>query len=626
MTRNHGKVRTESRIINLPPGLWQLRKYGALTALPELKQAIWIRGTFSRVELDSSKQHVIPVGNIHQTHDLPVGEIVAWEVGSIFNSITEQVLPPRRISTDIRPRQVTAAFSYENCRIIERFAKDDAGKYIISGRPSGEERESNNRRFLVVEHSGGLPLLIPCTTVLQAFWGKSSNIIHMLLDSRFADFNRYVANIGRSFYDKESKRAMVWLRQWSLDVDATFLATLACNPIAIKRGQQISAHLHAQSSGRAETFRHVIAYPPHEDEVTLLIEGMPTENNRFFYVQRILRSSYKPPFDDLLFDRDNDGRPSLDGMNFDPAKLKEMRRRRPSPSRFQATSNFKLSSEFPKQGSSLDPVEAGEFDGVFPGLNAVTATKLDQDPLQFKNIEDQESAVFVKWGNQISTLPATKLSSSDAIGKVLISKKAINNVHDKSTEPVGSPLNALLLELQAHAPFDSHVLLPYGVEWLNIEPTFPWQASAAHDAKWFFSLPFEHEDFGYAWLYNDPDCLQRKRGICLKISFRNVDSNRTYSGYVIDLESRTPRSNREEGPVKNQTSQLFLWGQSIDFMSVAEKDNLQKIILTLADKRGRAAIRIAQGLGFKCVSRHHVASGLTLNKLLEDLHAVVQGA
>lgn len=538
--------------------------------------------------------------------------------------MTNEVHPPRGISPDIRQHQVTTSFTYENCRVIERYAKDDAGKYIISGRRSGEEHETNNRRFLVVEHSGGMPLLIPCTTVLQAFWGKSSNIIHMLLDSRFLEFNRYVANIGRSFCDEESRRAIVWLRQWSLDVDATFLATLVCNPMAIQRGQFIFTRLSSQSIGRTDTVRHVIAYPPHADEVTLLIEGMPTENNRFFYVQRILRSSYKPPFDKVLFNRDNDGRPSPDGMTFDPEKLKDMRRRRPSPPRFQATSNFKLSSEFPKQGSSLDPVEAGGFDGIFPGFNDVTATKLEQDPLQFKNIEDQERAAFMKWGNAISTLPATKISSSDAIGKVLISKKAINNVRDKSNEPVGSPLDAVLLELQAHAPFDSHTLLPYGVEWLSIEPTFPWQASAAHDAKWFFSLPSEHEDFGYAWLYHDPDCLHRKRGICLKISFRNVDSNRLYFGYVIDLESRTPRSNREEGPVKNQTSRLFLWGQSIDFMSVAEKDNLQKIILTLADKRGRAAIRIAQGLGFKCVSRHHVASGVTLNKLLEDLHTVVQ--
>ena len=275
----------------LPSGHWQLFSFGSLKEEAIAKSAIWIWAYFRRVSVDG-------VGQIIAWHEevafdvLPVAELVMFEVGCVFHSDTGRVYSSRKICEKIENRIVEVEFTEQNCFLMRRHMRCDTGDFLFKNPRLIAEEESNS--YLLSSHtSDGTKLLIPCVTILQAFWGRSSNLMHMLLDGRFAEFDRYVLNPKRSSLSPDTKEAFVWLRQWQQDLDAGFLATIAFDKVAVQRGKDISLRLNAHiNEFRNNRARSMAVLPPHSDKIRLEVQGLQikTAYEDFFYVQRIIQS------------------------------------------------------------------------------------------------------------------------------------------------------------------------------------------------------------------------------------------------------------------------------------------------------------------------------------------------
>ena len=69
----------------LPSGHWQLFSYGRLTELPTAKQAIWIKAYFRLVTVNENGDISGWLDEVVSSN-APIGILVAWMVGCVFNS------------------------------------------------------------------------------------------------------------------------------------------------------------------------------------------------------------------------------------------------------------------------------------------------------------------------------------------------------------------------------------------------------------------------------------------------------------------------------------------------------------------------------------------------------------
>ncbi len=541
------------RKLELPSGHWQLFSFGRLSEEAVVKSAIWVWAYFRRVLVDEAGQVTNWLDEVVSDR-LPVAEMVIFEVGSVFHSDSGRATRGQHISKDIENREVQVEFTDANCELLRRHMKAESGEFLFKNSRFQASGESN-AFLLSAKCTSGMPLLIPCTTVLQTFWGRSSQLMHMLLDSRFLDFDRYVINTEKTFLNREKQEAMVWLRQWSRDEDVNFLATIAFDPVAIQRGKDISLRLHAITS----EFRHspkrcIAALPPYTSKMTLNVTGRPihSESGDYFYVQQILKSSYKPPFNSVKHDRDNDGR-QIRKNNGELVPIEKIKHRE---SQFkiplsEGESNFELVSDPPSKGETLTPVRLGTFDATFPEIANLKIDKLPQLETEYKgNQVELEKAVDIRWSKLLSTLPNSSISSSEAAKTVLTSANLVQESHeDLLTHSVKKYLDKLV---SAYEEFDaSQVKEEHGGEalarsdgldriCLKVLPKFPWKASPICGGNLLFTLPYEVEDLPISWLYSDPDRLIRKRAICLEVHM--ISRASVEVGYILDIEGRYSKS------------------------------------------------------------------------------------
>jgi hypothetical protein len=630
-----GKVRQVKKNISLPPGYWQMFSYGRLTELPTAKRAIWIHAYFRRVLLDHQGLITHWSGEV-QRREVPVGELVAWEPGCVFDAATHKVKGPQPIAPGATTTTVQVGFADENCKLISRYWRDPDGQYVLPNRRLLPEDPEADTYFLRVGRGLDTPLLIPCTTVLQSFWGRSSNLVHMLLDSRFLDFNAYVVNTEKCSM-VENGEALVWLRQWSLDVDARFLASLTFDAGAIQRGKDIALRLQAEMRETAigQRARAVCALPPHDQVVDLRVVGfeVKTAAGPFFFVQRVLHSSYKPMFTSLKYDRDNDGRKaetaSRDRNGATVKPKKPIKRQPTSRPRDVSSSEFHLAQDHPGTNTLQETADIGQFDPHFPGIASIPATKLPQLEVEFENEEQEAAAYDARW-NELSTLPGCGGPRQKAAGVVLSSGRVLNDPLDESSEEAGPPLGRLMHQVMELEPFEGQELLPDGVDHLEIEPVFPWRASPAYGGKWLFSLPDEVDDYAWAWLYSDPGQEVRKRGLCLKVNFWGAGQMWLGEGLIVEIEGRFTRKRSESTSESSKNSPiLFVWhgvaaGTSEGVVGAVTTPQLRDVILRLISEGGNAVVT-KSSLGMRCQARRHSSAALKLKQLIGELYGWIQG-
>lgn len=627
------KVNPKKSNLALPQGHWQLYSYGRLTQVPTAKQAIWIRAYLRRVELDEYRR-IKFWSRETEVRDLPVGELVAWEVGCIFDPATERVHRPQPIADGMEVLDVDVTFNKDNCSFVRRYEQDESGYYTIAHRPGifPEEEDANICFLRAKTDSDGPDLLIPSVTILQAFWGRSSNIIHMLLDGRFLEFDKYVINMAKSSLDQENRTAYLWLRQWSLNNDVKFLATIAFDDEAVLRGKRIGLQLHAEADYIGnEPQRHMAVLPPCQTpmRLKLLARRQKTEKGTVLYVQRILKIENSREFDKLIYGRDNDGRP-YEQDPFDPQKknteLKPMERARTGRPRDQATSQYSLGQDHPDFNSTSKETEIGSFDNINATVNEIEVEPFEPGECTHENVMEVEAYDDARWWKLLSTLPSSSTSSEKALRTVLSSAQALFDEPDTSPDEIGPYLDDMLATVINLNYKNIKDLRPDDVEKLEIEPAFPWRPSPVLDSKWVFSLPFEFDDRTWAWLYRDPDQEKRKRGLCLKITFHEKRGT-VKVGYIVDIEARKTkiRKKRNENSENFSNTAIILIWQEIGANSniplgIANID-LRSLIISVLKNNAQRTRDIAGARGLRTTNKNHSAQGVDFFSLIEKLYS-----
>lgn len=631
------------RRLELPAGHWQLFSFGRLSEEAVVKSAIWIWAYFRRVLVDETGQVTQWLDEV-VTDKLPVAEMVIFEIGSVFDTDSGRATRGQNLCEGVERRKFEVEFTDANCQLMRRHMRAQSGEFLFKN-PRFRASDESNAYLLSAKCTSGMPILIPCTTVLQTFWGRSSQLMHMLLDSRFLDFDRYVINTEKTFLIPERQEAMVWLRQWSRDEDVNFLATIAFDPVAIQRGMDVSLRLHAIiSEFRHSPKRCIAALPPYTAKMTLEVSGLPidSEYGEYFYVQQILKSSYKPPFNIVKHDRDNDGRRirTNNGELIPAEKIIDRENEFRIPLS-EGESDFELVSDPPSKGETLTPIRLGTFDAIFPEIANLETQKLPQLETEYQgNQAELEKAIDIRWAKLLSTLPSSSISSSEAAKTTLTSANLVQDLHeDLRTHEVKKYLDNLVSALEAFGAGQLHAEHGYstpphnddiGSMQLKVTPKFPWKASPICGGHLLFTLPYEVEDMALSWLYSDPDRLLRKRAICLEVTF--ISRASVEVGYILDIEGRYSKSRdgRDTLGKFKSTPIFYIWRKhssykdKVLFEPTISKAEFRTIIKTLAMHGNLALARPYLPMDIYVHGRKHQEAFIGFDKLASELKANIK--
>ncbi|MGB7193424.1 MAG: hypothetical protein WBD81_08205 [Collimonas pratensis] len=297
--------------------LCQLTWVGRLVSVPGPKENIVVRAYFTKVLLPA-QENTKPkrIGDAFW-RDMPIGDILDVPIGTLFY----QGMPINKDIFSFRNSLLTLNFSDGNMKIIDRWTsvetEDDpssSGKLLLPRAPGSLPHDSNYKGTLLCIGANGDPFAyaIPSYEVFRFFYAVSSRMASVFLDSRFLEWGRYVWNPERSSIDLERKEVLLWLRQWMLDQDAWFIASIAFDPISVKRGMDLYRSVAVDQS------RILRAVPPIHDWTNIKAKWVPIKNGlgtTTKVILQIISSDWHPPFDKLRFDRDNDGRRGNDDGN-----------------------------------------------------------------------------------------------------------------------------------------------------------------------------------------------------------------------------------------------------------------------------------------------------------------------
>ena len=348
-------------------GLCQLTWVGRLISIPGPKENIAFRAYFTEIQ--------IPVDNVMHVHrrglafcrDIPVGDIIDIPIGTLFY----EGVPLQKTADPHFAIQKTALqldFSEGNMLIVDRWATLDIDedpfsepRLILPRAPASlpDDPEYKGVMLCVGENGDPFAYIIPCYEVFRFFYAVSSKLAQVFLDSRFLEWGRYVWNPERSSIDRERGEAMLWLRQWMLDNDAWFIATLAFDPIALKRGMDLYRSIAVDRS------RILRAVPPMQELINAVAKWVPVRNNTGTtskVILRLISTDWRPSFDKLQFDRDNDGRKSKNDDDMEKEALTRQPRRpntiKPDPHEDNLVdlTNVPVRLDFPHEQIAIDEV------------------------------------------------------------------------------------------------------------------------------------------------------------------------------------------------------------------------------------------------------------------------------
>ena len=297
----------------LLPGYWRITSFGALTENPAAAAGdLLIRADLA--ELANWEDSPVDWGRVtgrQRRMLVPVGELPRLHLnavlhdGRLANDLVDRLEFERWMRREINCDR-------SNITVITRDHKDDQGNYVVPVRAKWASQLSDHDRhgLFVAFGSGEDPyaLVIPCVEVFRFFYATSDVLAKYFLKDRFLDPGAYLCNPSKTAISRTDGKAVLWLRKWMLDADARFLARFAFDEYALGQAQAIFLSTAAANEPSHE--RRIRALPPFQgtEEVTFLGIPLGSEERPRIFVTRLLSCDWKPPFTELKWDRDNDGR------------------------------------------------------------------------------------------------------------------------------------------------------------------------------------------------------------------------------------------------------------------------------------------------------------------------------
>lgn len=589
--------------LNLPDGAWQIYWYGRLTDVPHARETPFIHTFLSRVELRDGR--IVARHPERAKVKLPVSDLTALPLGTVLEE--KAVHPALPLHDKATWKNIVVDLTRSNLRVHTRLdGTDDYGRLLGISRKTGILDDDYEGLLVTAGGGAGEHLYIfPSIALFHSFWAISSKWAQMMVDGRFVAYDRYVFSAQRSHISGDGKSALLWLRQWMLDDDARFIASLAFDEYALSTGADIHRHLAQVTRGAAR--RCIRALPPYQGPVPLevLQHEVNTSEGPATLIQCIRRCGYASPIENLKFDRDNDGRPLDDALAAeDEDKVPMDRDPRWWPPATTLGDLIELSDQPHDNQQQLVEIKLQDGMHRFPGLDEIETEKLPQTETAYEN-KEQALIRHQQWVEQVSTLQ-DGTSSSDLAPEALIR----SDEHDEAPEDDFQPVLGSMHEL-ARSLFESKTIeIPTSTGPLIASTRFIKVWARQTDA--FFVVPSLVGTEKKAWLYRDPQKKFRKRGLCVEVTFRRQDQAQSVVRYMLDFEGRDTGS----GPPK-QNSILFFWARRSWALHEPEVHVL-RLVRAIA-KKGTTRLDRASMSGLEGTTRMHTSTGI--ENLLFDLYA-----
>lgn len=355
------------------PGYWRLAGFGKLDRIPSAHSSPRIK-TYLR-PLPTWPKPVMATGIDSQAaRHIHIGELALLHLNTVL--LDGKVLPIR-INPWVKRVKLPFDMTRGNLTVFRRFDHDDRGDEIIPVRNTHLQADPDaNALFVGIgNQKDPFAYVVPCVENFRFFYATSSTLSKSMLSGDFLDPNRHLWDVDDSWINRAQRIAFMQLRKRMLDDDARFLARFAYDEYALKQAKEIFLYAAGQTAEHGE--RTIRALPPFQgrtDFVANVVE-FETAGHRRLLVTQFISCHWKPPFDDIEFLRDNDGR-------FDPNNRDQREKSKyseiPRPEPQDPPEEVDL-GEGPAQ-ADLAPwrLRKTQIDERFPELSKVRTTKRER--------------------------------------------------------------------------------------------------------------------------------------------------------------------------------------------------------------------------------------------------------
>ena len=537
-------LRIGKSLPELAVGQWQLHWLGQVESVPQAVVTPFVFAYFHRVErLESGElRHHRQTKRVR----MPITDTPVFPIGTIVSEGCIQEV--EALDSAFKWDEVTIDFTRDNIEVFSRLVDqtDDAELLIESqfqlrlGKKTAAEDRQYNSLLLKVGGPEDVPHIFPCWTIFQFFWAPSSKWAQIMVDGRFLDPQHYLVNMDRSWMSRDDRQAMLWLRQWMKDDDVPYLAAIIFDDYAMERGADIYRAL--ANGNRSRGPRFIRALPPFQGAMSMKVLRRKVDlvGSKVWLVQSIESCGYKLNLEEIKYDRDNDGRSLDDVLEGTDSDLLPMEREQLFPAVSESVLEL---SHLPHRSSSNEAdVDIGWMGARFPNLETIHTEKMPQIDTDYESLNRAQGRLAM-WEREVSSLGDSDSAADRAPRAVLRAQKHLDSLRDDSQRPtlgnVALVAGALLGASGDSLEIDgaSHIVV--------VEPLFP--GAQVGD---FFLVPLEPaESRQPAWRFVDEEKSQRKRGLCLRISFQKVSDGTTTVRYLLDFEPR----------LRDQKSILLFW-------------------------------------------------------------------
>jgi hypothetical protein len=528
-------------------GLCQLTWVGRLVSLPGPKENIVVRAYFTKILTSAQDNTKSKRFGEAFWKDVPIGDILDMPIGTMFY----QGVPVEQHADEaftIHNSILALNFTDDNMKIIDRWScidtADDSSsaENLLLPRAAGSlPNDPNYRGTLLYIGANGDPFAyaIPSYEVFRFFYAVSSRMSNVFLDSRFLEWGRYIWNPERSSIDFERKEALLWLRQWMLDQDAWFIASIAFDPISVKRGMDLYRSIAVDQN------RILRAVPPMHEWVNINAKWVSIRNGlgtTTKVILQIISTDWHPPFDKLRFDRDNDGRRGLNDDRGDKESLHRPTVTLKKPNPLENEDEFIDLTDLPSNpGFPLEIISLEEINNRFEWLMTAEVDKLPQLETQFEG-EKYLALLHDRWTGLLSTMDGT--SSASAIQSVTLTAEDLallsttkfeEDELQESNDSIHAPNSDLLTIAQGLVNIRDKTNAK--VEFISL-----WGPPIPIETFELYRLPRKIRHESFSWLY-----ITKSKKSRLALAAKIIRPNDSLQGFetrfLLDFEPNPKNSN-----------------------------------------------------------------------------------
>jgi hypothetical protein len=397
------------------PGFWRLAWFGKLDRTPSFQSSPRIKAYLRPLPEWPQARSTIDKDIPPTLREINVGDITLLHLNAVLGDGRIQAVNPNPWGERAK---FTLDLARANLTVFRRLDVDEAGNSIVPVRSNHllGDPEANALFVGIGEGSDPYAYVVPCVENFRFFYSTSSTLTKATLSGVFLDPNRHMWDVAESWINRVERTAFIQLRKRMLDADARFLARFAFDDYALMQAREIFLYAAGRVDGGSE--RTIRALPPFQGETKFTANVVKFESAGRYrrLITQFISCDWRPPFDEVEFLRDNDGR-------FDPRNRGDRDssdwKQRPPPQSGKPPDKPTL-GDGPAH-PDLAPWDLGEphIDERFPGLGKTKVTKRERKEATTKGSGPPKKGTGTGTTDQGTT--GDRKSSADEVKEVLIS-------------------------------------------------------------------------------------------------------------------------------------------------------------------------------------------------------------